>query len=169
VSKLGTLIFFAGIVLSICAFVVDKADHIPVVLRLVVPAYVHARAGLAKLQSTKVLVPADEGFAQISRLFFETASHENSPELLATLSIKSFTRQTAMIAFGEDRAGEIVPLQVDLSNGQKVQWDVRQVEAQVASLKQSRVFDFALALFILGTVIAVIGFLIERLSTDPKT
>jgi hypothetical protein len=167
-KKLGILIFVAGILLSICAFVADKVDHIPFVLRLLAPAYARALAGITKLQSTKSLFPSDEGFAEISRLFFNTAAHENPPEVLASLSIKSFTRQTAMIAFGEDRADEVVPLQVELSNGQKVQWDLRQVEAQLASLKESRVFDYAVVFFILGTVITIIGFVVERFGSHVK-
>ncbi|HCP91331.1 MAG TPA: hypothetical protein DIT76_04685 [Spartobacteria bacterium] len=67
-----------------------------------------------------------------------------------------------MIAFGENRAAEIIPLQVELSNGQKVQWDLKQVEAQVTSLKERRVFDYAAVFFILGTVITIIGFVVER-------
>jgi hypothetical protein len=162
VKKLGILIFFAGILLSICAFVADKVDHIPFVLRLLAPAYARARAGIAKLDSSKTLLPSDEGFAEISRLFFDVAAHENPPELIASVSVKSNTRQAAMIAFGENRAAEIIPLQVELSNGQKVQWDLKQVEAQVTSLKERRVFDYAAVFFILGTVITIIGFVVER-------
>jgi hypothetical protein len=167
--QIGIHIFFAGIALSVCAFLVDRAENIPVVMRLLAPAYIHAQTGLAKLQSTKTLVPGDEGFPEISRLFFETASHENTPELLATLSIKSFTRQTAMIALGDDRAGEVIPLQVDLPNGQTVRWDAKQVEAQLSTLKQARIFDYTLAFFGAGTAIEILGFLIERRGSHARS
>src|SRR5437867_4391086 len=127
-KTIGILTFAAGVLISICAFSVDKADRLPIVMRFLAPAYVHAQTGVAKLKSTKALLPSDDGFAEIAKLFFDTAAHENSPEVLALLSVKSFTRQTAMIALGEDRAGEVVPVEVELSNGQKVRWDLKQIE-----------------------------------------
>jgi len=161
-DKLGIIVFIVGIGVSICAFVADKVDHIPGILRLLAPEYARAEAALAKLRNTKTLEPGDKGFSEVSKLFFQTAARENPPELLATLSITKLTRQNAMMAFGETQVGEIVPLEVELSNGQKVRWDLKQVEAQAASLKEIRIFHFSVAFFIVGIIIAAIGFLTDH-------
>jgi hypothetical protein len=168
VEKLGIIVFVVGILVSICAFIADKVDHIPVVLRMLAPEYSHVETALAKLRDIKSLAPADEGFSEISKLFFQTAARKNPPELLATLSITKLTRQTAMMAFGENQVGEVVPLEVELSNGQKVRWDMKQVEAQAASLKEGRIFHFSVGLFILGVILAAIGFIIDHIGSHGK-
>jgi hypothetical protein len=137
-------------------------------MRFLAPAYVHAQAGVAKLGSSKTLLPGDDGFSELAKLFFDTASHENSAEVLALLSVKGFTRQTAMIALGEDHAGEVVPVEVELSNGQKVRWDLKQIESQLDSLKGNRVFDYTLVFFAVGTVLEIVGFIIERHGTHES-
>ena len=149
-EKLGVVIFIVGILVSVCAFVADKVDHIPAVLKLLAPGYARAQT------------------AEISKLFFERAASENAPELLATLSIRKLTRQTAMMAFGESQVGEVVPVEAELSNGQKVQWDLKQIEAQATSLKESRIFHFSVGFFVLGLIIATAGFLIDHFCGRPK-
>jgi hypothetical protein len=168
VEKLGIVIFVIGLVVSACAFVADKVDHIPAVLRLLAPEYARAEMALAKLKDTKTLGPDDNGFSEISKLFFQNAARENSPELLATLSIKKFARQTAMMAFGESKVGEVIPVEIELSNGQKVQWDLKQMETQAASLKENRIFHFSVGFFFLGLVIAAIGFFIDHIGSHGK-
>jgi len=168
VEKLGVVIFIVGILVSVCAFVADKVDHIPAVLKLLAPGYARAQTAIEKLKSAKTLEPSDAGFAEISKLFFERAASENAPELLATLSIRKLTRQTAMMAFGESQVGEVVPVEAELSNGQKVQWDLKQIEAQATSLKESRIFHFSVGFFVLGLIIAAAGFLIDHFCGRPK-
>jgi hypothetical protein len=169
VEKLGIIVFIVGILVSACAFIADKVDHIPAVLRVLAPAYLRAQAGIEKLKATKTLEPNDAGFSEITKLFFARAARENPPELLASLSVRKLTRQTAMMAFGESQVGEVVPVEVELSNGQKVQWDLKQIESETAPLKESRIFHFSVAFFILGLIIAAIGFFIDHASGRLKT
>jgi len=168
VKKLGVVIFIVGILVSVCAFVADKVDHIPAMLKLLAPGYIRAQTAIEKLKTAKTLEPSNAGFAEISKLFFERAARENSPKLLATMSIQKLTRQGAIRTYGELQVNEIVPVEVELSNGQKVQWDLKQIKAQATSLKESRLFHFSVGFFVLGLIIATAGFAIDHFCARSK-
>ena len=149
--------------MSFTAFAADHATSIPWVLRLFAPHYYHATVARKTLDEQKTLTPADEGFQEIQEIFMGLLAQQNSAEKLRGVSVARFTRGTAMLGFSESRAREMIPLDVELSVGQKLQWDLTALDEQLATHRESVTFRYAFVAFIGGTVIETLAFLLELL------
>ena len=101
------------------------------------------------------------GFTEISNLFFEVIAEQNQPEVLKNLSIVEFTRNNAQLAFSKDNAKEKIPVDIKLSNGQTVKWDMYEIKSKIEKLKSNVIFEWATILFILGLISSITGIVLE--------
>jgi hypothetical protein len=156
--RLANVTFLIGLVLTIAAYFQDHADRIPGALRLIAPAYLNATQGLSVLASQKSLTAVDPGFTELASIFKRRLEQDNSPESLSKIDVTSIRREGAMMSFGQDRAGEVVPIVFALSNGQEIRWTASELEAQVDELRESRVFHYSIVVFLTGVALQVAAF-----------
>ena len=64
--------------------------------------------------------------------------------------------------FSANRAREQIPIEIHLSNGQTLNWNLDALNTKVVKLKSSHLFVWAIIIFIVGVVIQIIGFSIEN-------
>ncbi len=63
----------------------------------------------------------------------------------------------------------LFPINVTLSNGQSLEWNLASLTVQVDELQNKNIFGYALAVFLVGAIIQSIGFAVEfRDSKRPK-
>jgi len=164
-----TVLFFVGLLFEFAAFFGDQAANIPFVMKLIAPAHTQAQAGFQRLSTNKTLEPDDPGFAVISGIFLARLRQQNDPENVANITIRKFSRGNARLGFSPNRAREIIPINVTLSNGQSLEWNLASLTVQVDELQNKNIFGYALAVFLVGAIIQCIGFAVEfRDSKRPK-
>ena len=160
--KRSTLtLLIIGLALEAVAFVADKADEIPIVLSVLAPDYVLAQTGLQTLESKMLLTPEDVGFDVIAHIALEELASHYPDELIESLSITEISRSSAVITFNRRRAGEVIPLKFQLSNGQAPTWNLEEVNQEVNLLKSTPLFRAAAAVFIAGIIIQLVGIAIQ--------
>lgn len=155
---IGLLIF--GLLLEIAAFAIGNTGHIPWLLPIIAPAYYRANVGYNKLNSDKLLESNDKGFTEISNLFIEIAAKQNSPEVLKNIKIIKFIRKGAVLGFSTDKAREKIPVEIQLTNGQTVEWDIHEIMLLVDNLKSKNIFIFAVIIFVFGVVVQITGIIL---------
>ena len=143
------------------AFVASKADEIPIVLSVLAPDYVLAQTGLQTLESRLLLTPKDPGFEVIAHIALEELASNYPDELIESLSVTEISRSTPMITFGRRRAGEVIPLKFQLSNGQAPTWNLEEVIQEVNSLKSTPLFRASVVVFIAGIITQLVGIAIQ--------
>ena len=157
--KRSTLtLLIIGLALEAVAFVADKADEIPIVLSVLAPDYVLAQTGLQTLESKMLLTPEDVGFDVIAHIALEGLASLYPNE---SLSITGISRSNAMLSIGVRRAGGVIPLKFQLSNGQAPTSTLEEVIQEVNSLKSTPLFRAAAAVFIAGIMIQLVGIAIQ--------
>lgn len=156
--NLSSILFITGLVIEAIAFFIGYAESVPFVYRIISPAYYHANKGVDILSENRVLEPNDDGFQEIERLFKTVAQKQNPPEVINSLSALQFLKKNAAMTFSKDRAKEVISVEVKLSNGQSVNWDLNEISDLASQLKSSSLFYWALAIFLFGILIQVIGF-----------
>lgn len=159
-KKLGHILFYSGLVLAVAGFVGDKADNLPWVLGLIAPGYVRASAGLDSLLLKGQLNPGELGFTELEAVVRREAESNGTAMGLQSQQLTQLVRKTAMIAFGEARAGEVVPVDVVFSST-KVGWNMAGLRERVTALKQRSLLGYSAAIFLLGLAITIIGRIIE--------
>lgn len=157
-KHLPLLVFAIGLLIEVAAFFVGYADCVPVIYKVISPSYSLAINGLDKLREKKVLEPQYRGFIKISELFKNVASKQNKPEIVEKIEVTQFVKKGAMLAFSTERAKEVIKVEVKLSNGQSVEWDLNEIERMVANMKSSYTFWWAMAVFLVGVILQIIGF-----------
>lgn len=150
-----------GLFLEIAAFFIGNVSHISWLLPIIAPAYHRANVGYNKLNSDKLLESHDKGFTEISNLFIEIASKQNPPEVLKDISVIRFIRKGAVLGFSTESAREKIPVEIQLTNGQTVKWDMHEIKPLLDNLKSENIFKFAVGIFILGVSIQIIGIILE--------
>lgn len=164
------VLFFVGLLIEFAAFFGDQAANIPFVMKLVAPGYTKAQAGIQTLSTKKTLETTGPGFAIISEIFFAQMREQNNPKDVAKISIQKFSRGNARLGFSPNRAREVIPINVTLSNGQTLEWDLASLTTQVNALQNKNIFYYTLVVFLVGAVIQFIGFIIDfRENRRPKT
>lgn len=151
-------LFAIGLLLEIAAFLGGQADNIPYVSEIISPSYIEAIEGLKVLDKEMILYPKDHGFKQISKIFLEKAAEENPPEKLVKIVVLKIQRKGARLGFSERHAKEEIPIVFELSNGQKLEWQLEHLIESVNKIKADRTFKVASVIFILGVVLQIIGF-----------
>jgi len=163
-------LFGLGLLFEICAFVVDRADHIPFVLSILASGYVAAQAGLGTLELEKSLSSEDKGFQELSELFKNELVERNPDEPIAFfLSVDRMERGNAILGFNQTRARERIPIKFFLSNGQEISWDLFELEERLEKNKSTRLFRAAVVIFLVGVVIQIKGFMLQTgAKSEPK-
>jgi len=156
------LLFIIGLLIEMLAFFVGNAEFVPIIYKVVSPSYFRASSGLEKLQKEKSLEPQDHGFKEISDLFKLVALKQNKPEVVNKIEVDKFVKKGAKLAFNPERVSEKIEVEVKLSNGHIVKWDLNEIEPMVDNLKSPYIFYWALSLFLVGVVIQIIGFKIRK-------
>ncbi len=159
-KHLPLLLFAIGILIEVAAFFIGYADYVPIVYKFISPSFYRANIGLERLSATEILEPQDLGFPEIAQLFKNVAAKQNPPDVVQKTQVTQFVRKGAALAFSTKRAKEVINIEVKLSNDQSVEWDLNEIAPMVDALKTSNTFYWALALFFVGVIIQVIGFLI---------
>ena len=158
---LAMFLFFLGIMVESLAFFVGHADHVPFVFRVISPTYYSANKGFEKLRDIKLLKPTDKGFVEISQLFKEIAVKQNSVDVIKKITPTEFTRKNAYQSFSTKRVKEVIKVEVKLSNGQVVDWDLNIISTMVKDLKSTNTFKIAMVIFAIGVFIQIISVVIN--------
>lgn len=161
---LSTILFYGGLVVSVAGFLGDKAESFPWAMRALAGGYVRAQHGLVTLESGNSLSIGQVGFTELAGLFRSEATKRGVSAAFDSQEVQRFERGTAMIAFGESRAGEVVPVGVVLSST-TVPWDMAGLRSQAETLKQSLLLRFSLVVFFGGLCLTLFG---RYLETDRK-
>jgi len=161
-KNITLILFVFGILVEAIAFFIGYADQVPFLFRVISPTYYRASKGFEKLRDVKSLKPTDKGFIEISQLFKNVAAKQNPPEVVERINPTEFVRKGAMQAFTADRVKEVIKVDVKLSNGQAVSWDLNEISSMVKALKSTNTFKWALIIFSLGVLIQIIGFILWK-------
>jgi len=161
-KHLPLFLFTIGVLLEISAFFIGYADHVPMVFRFISPSYFRAKEGLNKLTDQKSLEPSDKGFPEISELFKKVLLKQNPSEVIEKINPTKFVHKGAMLSFSTERAKEVIKVEVNLSNGQSVPWDINEITFLVNQLKSRNIFKWALLVFFTGVIIQGIGYKVGK-------
>jgi len=166
-KRIAVILFIVGLLFEFAAFFGDQAANIPFVMNLVAPKYAQAQLAIRTLDANKkTLESTDTGFAVISELFMAKLREQNDPKEVAQISIQKFSRGNAKLGFSPNRAREVIPITVTLSNGQELEWNLASLTTRVAELQNRNLFGYTLIVFLTGVVIQCIGFIVDK---RPKT
>lgn len=169
-KRIVVILFVVGLLFEFGAFFVDQARNIPLVMKLIAPKYTQAQKGIQTLSAKKTLEPTDQGFSPISEVLLAKLRAENDPKQLDNISVQKFSRGNARLGFSTSRAREVIPINVLLSNGQTLEWNLASLTAQVDTLRSKNLFGVAAVVFLLGVAIQCAAFIIlYRESKRPKT
>jgi hypothetical protein len=157
-KKAAVILFVVGLLLETAAFLGDQASSISFILKFIAPNYIQAKKGLEKLETKNELIPQDIGFTQINQIFFDLLRPQVEPEVLEKISILKIRREGAILGFSTKRVKEIVPLKIELSNGQTVDWNWESLDTEVEKLKQQNIFKYATVIFVIGAIVQIVGF-----------
>ena len=167
--RITIFLFLLGLLFEFAAFCGDQAKDIPPILRFIAPDYVNATAGIGILSTKKLLKAGDLGFKELSSAFLNKLMELNDPEEVSKVSVQVFKRGTARLGFSVDRAREVIPIQVEVSNGQTLEWSLESATEEVAKLEKQNLFRYSLVVFFTGALIQCIAFYLERKeSRRPK-
>jgi hypothetical protein len=167
-KKIGSALFYVGLAVAIAGFLGDKAESFPWVLRVLAPSYVGALSGLETLQSNGALSRGQVGFSELEGIFRTEAEAKGVGAGLYFQRVEKFVRKTAMIALGEARAGELVPVEVQMTT-LKVDWDMAGLRERAEELKRSSLLRFSVLVFSIGLCLTVGGKIIESRGTRPNS
>jgi len=142
-------------------FLASNAKNIPIILPYLTPSYYNATVGMKILSDKGILLPENQGFEVIETLFLDYASTQNSPDIIKTISLLSITLKNASLRFGEKRAREYRPIELKLSNGQKVEWSLDNLQSKIDKLFDSAIFKWSYSLFLVGLIFEIIYFCLE--------
>lgn len=103
-----------GLGLIIMAWLIENADRIPLVEKVVFARYYLVMKALKKLELEKVLEPCDQGFSQLSEILEEKIQEPANPQIAKIELVKS----AGGISFGTSRAevGNLMTLRITLTN-----------------------------------------------------
>ena len=161
--KLRTIVFFTvGLFFETIAFFVGYADNIPFIFKLISPDYFKAKEGLRTLEEKTELNKRDRGFDEISQVILKELTLQNLHTKLVGVSVIKISRGRPVIAFSAKKAGPRTPIIVELSDGQKPEWNLEFLANRVSELKSKNVFEFAIAIFFLGVLIQIINFFVDK-------
>jgi len=144
------------------AFFVDQAAEIPLAMRVLEPGYSRARNAFELLETERPLKPDSPGFQILADEFLVLLAEQNDPASVSRVSVQQFARGTARLSIGPDKAGEEVPVQVLLSNGQTLEWDLESISTVVESMRGGNSLLVSIGIFSLGALIQIAGFVIHR-------
>lgn len=160
-KRITAILFAVGLLLEFAGFFGDQSANIPFVLRLVAPRYTQAQAGLDMLAKNKILEPDQRGFSVLSELFLARLCEEIDPRQVAQTSVHKFTRGNAGLSFSTDRAKEVIPINVTLSNGKTLKWELSSLSNDVDALQNQSLFWLSLVVFFAGVTIQCVGFALD--------
>ena len=161
-KALSVTLFIIGLLLECAAFFGDRASNIPLVMKIVAPAYVNAQFGMQTLKQTKALEPEDKGFSELAQLLSTRLRSPENPQAVSQITIQRLTRGNAAIGFGRNSAGERIPISVFLSNGQELKLDISVLRKDIEALQNKNLFLYATITFFIGVLIQCIAFIIEH-------
>ncbi|MBC8276905.1 MAG: hypothetical protein H8E46_01630 [FCB group bacterium] len=164
--RLFLICFSLGLILEISAFLLDKADFFDFVYFIISPTYLDASSALDKLIKVEEINIADKGFDVISGIIIEDLRKINSEENIKRISIIRMSLGGASMKFSKDKVGEYRPLYFSLSNGQKSEVNYNTIKDRIQELKNARIIEYSLIIFILGVCLQIIGYLLINKGTS---
>lgn len=153
-AAVAHVVFYLGLMLTLAGFLGDKAEDMPWVMERVAPTYARPSRGLDTLQARGELTRADEGFAELAALVRGELVSSGKPE--GTLEIVRFVRGTAMLAFGDARAGEVVPITIEFT-GATLKSNMESFRAALDSIKKGVLLRYSVWVFALGLLTTLAG------------
>ena len=161
-GRITVILFFIGILIEALAFIGSKAEDIPFVLSIVSPSYANAKDGLSEMERTMVLLPNQDGFIELSAIFYKNLVLWNPGRDVSSLSVVKITRKKANMTVGTLHAKEVVPLIFTMSNGQDLKWELGALMEDVNNLKAKHLFFTSIVVFVIGIGIQILGFILGR-------
>jgi hypothetical protein len=163
VEKLTIVLFVLALILETAGFLLGAEEHIPFVLRFTSPDYLAATQGIKTIQSGETLRESIDGFEQIAKIFLDEASAQKSPEVIKQIRVQQFRLEgISGLVFGRAGVRETVSVTVTLSNGQRHRWELPDIKTKVDELKAHNLFVWAVFLFIAGTILQILVFIVDR-------
>ena len=169
--KFALVLFVSGLILEAAAFLLSNADDFPIVLGVVSRDYALATQGLNSLESGNELLPNMVGFEECADPYLAILRQQNPPEVLSGISITRFFHPPRVEqGFNVNRGVSTKrPLEIFLSNGEKIDSTVEALEIKINRLKKGSLLFAAVVAFFIGVALQVIGFTIERRSERAST
>jgi len=152
------ILFVFGLLLAVAGFFVDHSGKIKFVLKIVSPDGAEAKEGMKTLRSRGTLDSEDCGFTQISKIFLKELESQNAPEKLEGIKVIKISRKGAELAFSTARVREVIPIEFELSNGQKIKWNLEELGNPIDKRVQRRLFVIACIVFSIGLIIQTVSF-----------
>jgi len=162
------VLFILGILLTVGAFLGDKADNVPFVLSLVAPEYTEAQFGLVELEKKMALSPEDHGFQSLANIFLARLAKDNSPDRLAGVFITKIERHPPALVFRKLRVSEVVKVTFSLSVGQTIDWSIEKLSEAIIAIKTERIFRFSVFVLLGGILLQTVGFIMQVIEARRK-
>src|ERR1041385_7205398 len=166
------LVFAAGVSIQMIALFADHIEELPWGMRFIAPAYVHAKAGIAKIERTGALDKTDEGFVELTQIVIDSLgmSPEGDTPIYAErpkIRAESIRVSRSMLSnYGVWARALTVKVSVEppayLANDQ-VPVLLEGLSKEVEERKGPRILGFCIVVFCVGTLFI---FLASRM--NPK-
>ena len=165
-KSIAACLFVMGILLSCFGFLLSNTERLPFVLQMVSPSYINARFALQTLEMGKEVLPGMRGFAECATIYMIELEDQNPIEILSGVAITRFYHPPKVVKGLSVKRGISVsrPLEITLSNGQKLNTTLEALEKKVFRLKAKKLFSWATIIFLFGVFFQILGFFVERVN-----
>ena len=160
-NKITRILFVAGLLLEIFAFLISNTSNLPWMHRLLSPTYYKAQKALQKLDSKKELIQTDYGFQEVIKKFREKAMEEGHPEV-SEIPVIKIVRGNPRMGFSANSAGVTTPIDFHLESGKTVGWYMEEIIEKIETLRTKNLFWWGASLFLIGIILQVVGRIIEN-------
>jgi len=162
-KKITIMLFILGIFVEAFSFSFAYPNRFPFVLSIGSPKYVKASRGIKSLERHQDLLPRTMGFETLSQIVLERLAEENPIEFLRKIEINkiSLAGESSQILSATGGGRNIIHLNIYLSNGQILKWDLIKLREKTETLKENDLFKLTFIVFGLGVFIQLIGLFFE--------
>jgi len=173
-KRIPYFLFFTGLIIGLGVFIGDHADEMPWVLRYIAPASYHEEAGIDALKKGKILNSGDEGFLQISSTLIANVKMKSEDSVISEDSAPSESdveigiRDIKISGLGGFTSGmePLVSFTAFSPNHPEIWPTPLEGSLQPAILdadrrKSASILPFCFGLFLLSSILEIIGFLME--------
>jgi len=164
VKKITLALFIFGLVLDCAAFLGYYADQVPMLNNILNSSAIMASHGIDFLVARQELNQGEPGFAELERIFFDNLPAEQRAES-AKLKL-AVTKFHALGFFGQrigqDGTHEEYPIVIDVTQGRHAQWELDHFKTLITEGKNRSIFRYSLSVFCVGTLLLIVGQVIDR-------
>ena len=161
-KKETKFLFIIGLVIEVLAFFLSQTDNISFMQKLLLPEFYKSINAIHLLEKNKELVPNDIGFSEIEYLIISIVKQKFVQKSNEDIKVLKIEKERARISFGENKAREMIPIKILLSNKLILKWDLYGLKKIIDEYKKSNLLLISIIIFLIGIGVQINSFYIEN-------